>query len=76
MVEYELLIRTIYTARQARENGYTKTAEALDLLVSTLSKHLDAEFLMTSVTSPSQSTKQKPRRLSSRMGSKNSVDKV
>lgn len=57
MVDYQLLIRTILAARQARKTGHIKTADALDILVKMLSKHLDAEFLITSAARTYDSAK-------------------
>ena len=40
----ELLVRTMNTAKQAREEGYSDTAEAFDQIVESLLGHLDSNL--------------------------------
>ena len=69
MVIYELLIRNIHAAKEAREKGYNNTADAFDEIVEGLLSLLDADSQPAGVVSIRRISSRRPVRLSKRIGS-------
>ena len=43
MDTHELLVRTLNAAKETRENGYEQTADAFDIIVENLLKHINSQ---------------------------------
>ncbi len=70
MVIYKFLIRTIYAAKEARENGLENTADAFDELKVSLLALIEEEIQSETTVSMQQRSRRRPRRLSTRRSSR------
>lgn len=68
MVAYQLLIRTIHAANDARENGFENTAEAFDKIIESLLELQEPEFQLKGEALSRHLSERPPQRLSTRFG--------